>query len=101
MMIPRRSIIIGLGGLITSPAVARAVSKMSVKRIERRKGREDPEGNDRTFLTICDWDLTEFREREDGGDPTLAHSGSAPGFSKIETGFPIKIHLSQSWQVSW
>ena len=94
MMIPRRSIIIGLGGLITSLAVARAMSKMSVKRIERPKGREDPEGNDRTFFTICDWDLTEFREREDSDDPTLAHSGSAPGF-------PIKIHLSQSWQVSW
>jgi hypothetical protein len=52
MMIPRRSIIIGLGGLIASLGVARAVSKMSLKRIERPKGREDPEGNDRTFFNM-------------------------------------------------
>jgi hypothetical protein len=57
MMIPRRSVIIGLVGLITSPAVVRAVSTMPVKRIERPKGYEEPEGNDRTSFTICDWDL--------------------------------------------
>ena len=93
MMLPRRLIIVGLGGLIASPAVVRATSLMLVKPIKQSIGRKDPEAKDRTFLTICDWDPTEFRGRKDG-DPTLTHSGLAQGF-------PITIHLSQSWQISW
>jgi len=88
MMIPRRSIIIGLGGLIASPAVVRAASMMSVKRIERPIGCKVAEAKDRAVFTICDWDPIEFRER-------------TPGLAKVETDFLIKIHLSQSWQVSW
>jgi hypothetical protein len=101
MMISRRSITIGLGGLIASPAVARAASMMSVKRIERSIGHEDAEAKDRAIFTICDWDPTEFRERKDGDDPSLTHFDSAPGLAKVETDLLIKIHLSQSWQISW
>ena len=88
MMISRRSITIGLGGLIASPAVVRAASMMSVKRVELTIGHKDAEAKDRAVFTICDWDPIESRER-------------TPGFAKVETDFLIKIHLSQSWQVSW
>lgn len=101
MMIPRRSIIIGLGGLIASPAVVRAASMMSVKRIERPIGHKYAEAKDRAVFTICDWDPIEFRERKDRDDPSLTHFDSASGLGKVETNFLIKIHLSQSWQVSW
>jgi hypothetical protein len=102
-MISRRSITIGLGGLVASPAVARAASMMSVKRIERPIGHKDAEAKDQAVFTICDWDPTESRERKDGDDPilSLTHFDSAPGSAKVETDFLIKIHLSQSWQVSW
>ena len=101
MMLPRRLIIVGLGGLIASPAVARAAFMMSVKQVERPIGRKDAEAKHGADFTICDWDPTEFRERKDGDNVSLTHFDSAPGVTNDETKFPIKIHLSQSWQVSW
>jgi hypothetical protein len=88
MMISRRWITAGLGGLIASLAVGKAASTVSVKRVDRPIEHKEAEAKNRAVFTICDWDPIDFRERP-------------PEFAKVETDFLIKIHLSQSWQTSW
>jgi hypothetical protein len=100
MIIPRRSIIIGLGGLIASPAVVSAASIMSVKGIDRLIFPVDQELKDTVLFTIYGWDKRELVCNTNG--ISIANRGDSPKVSS-EAGrdAPIAIYLSQSWQGSW
>jgi hypothetical protein len=89
MMIPRRSIIVGLGGLIASPAVVRAASIMSVKGLDRLTFMDDQNLKDPILFTIYGWDKRE---------PVWDTNGISSGARRDA---PIAIYLSQSWQASW
>jgi len=98
MMIPRRSIIVGLGGLIASPAVVRAASIMSVKRIDRLIFPADQDLKDTVLFTIYGWDKRELVRDTNA----IADRGDSPkASSEAGRNAPIAIHLSQSWQASW
>jgi hypothetical protein len=91
MMIPRRSIIVGLGGLIVSPAVVRATSIMTVKGIDYRVYPDDEDLKGAVIFTIYGWD-----KREQVCDTDTPKVPSQPWRDG-----PIAIHLTQSWQASW
>ena len=98
MMIPRRSIIVGLGGLIASPAVVRATSRMSMKGIDRLTYRDDQDLKDTALFTIYGWDNRELVRDTNA----IADRGNSPkASSEAGRNAPIAIHLSQSWQASW
>ena len=100
MIIPRRSIIVGLGGLIASPAVVRAASIMSVKGIDRLIFPDDQDLKDTVLFTIYGWDKRELVW--DTNAISIADSADCPKTSsQAGRGSPIAIHLSQSWQASW
>jgi hypothetical protein len=102
MMIPRRSIIIGLGvvGLIASPAVVRAASIMSVKGIGCLIFPSDQDLKDTILFTIYGWDKRELVQ--DTNAIGIADRLDSPkASSQASRGGPIAIHLSQSWQASW
>ena len=100
MMIARRSVVLGLGGLIASPAVVRAASIMSVKSIDRLVLPDDFGMKYPVLFTIHGWDIGELP-----GDPNAINSAggavSLKGSSDPGRAGPFAIHLSQSWQASW
>ena len=100
MMIPRRSIIIGLGALIASPAVVRAASIMSVKEIDRLIFPDDQDLKDTVLFTIYGWDKREL-VWDTNGNSIAGRADSPKTSSEAGRDAPIAIHLSQSWQASW
>lgn len=98
MMIPRRSIIVGLGGLIASPAVVRATSIMSVKGIDRLIFPDDQDLKDTVLFTIYGWDKKELVWDTNA---VADRAGTSKVASQPGRESSIAIHLTQSWQASW
>jgi hypothetical protein len=101
-MIQRRSIIIGLGGLVAAPAVVRATSIMSVKGIGRLIFPEDQDVKDVVLFTIYGWDRSELVSGKNAiGDLIVKRADPLQASNEAARNVPIAIHLTQSWQASW